>query len=343
MSQQWIEIDGSEGEGGGQIFRSSLALSMVTGKAVRVRNIRAGRRKPGLLRQHLTALVAARDICRAEVQGAALGSSEVRFEPGPVTPGRYTYAVGTAGSTTLVLQALLPALLVAKGPSELVLEGGTHNPSAPPFDFLAKSLLPALERMGPRVSATLERAGFYPAGGGKIVVQVEPCPILKRIDLAEVGGEPGRRRARVLVANLPGHIGKRELRQLERRTGWPSEDLHLEELSGVAGPGNVVLLEIGSEAATEVISSFGVVGVRAEAVVGRAVQAMQRFLKARVPVGEYLADQLLVPMAMAGEGSMLTLPLSRHSTTQIGLIQRFLDVPIQVERISPPQCRVVMG
>ncbi|MCH9649596.1 MAG: RNA 3'-terminal phosphate cyclase [Deltaproteobacteria bacterium] len=342
MTQQWIEIDGSEGEGGGQIFRSSLALSMVTGNAVRVRNIRAGRRKPGLLRQHLTALVAAQEICRAEVQGADLGSAEVLFEPGPVIPGRYSYAMGTAGSTTLVVQALLPALLVASGPSELVLEGGTHNPSAPPFDFLARSLLPALELMGPRVSATLERAGFYPAGGGKIRVQVEPSPILNRIDLEEVG-DVGRRQGRVLVANLPGHIGRRELRHLEKRTGWPQENLHLEELADVAGPGNVVLLELGGEVVTEVISSFGVVGVRAEAVVGRGVQAMQRFLKARVPVGEYLADQLLVPMAMAGAGSMLTLPLSRHSTTQIGLIQQFLDVPIHVERLSPPQCRVVLG
>ena len=141
-----LTIDGSFGEGGGQILRTSLALSLVTGKPFRIGNIRAGRKNPGLLRQHLTAVNAATEISRAEVTGAAIGSRELTFAPGSVVSGNYAFAVGTAGSTTLVLQTVLPALLVASGKSKLILEGGTHNPFAPPFDFLEKAFLPLVNR-----------------------------------------------------------------------------------------------------------------------------------------------------------------------------------------------------
>src|SRR5512138_2046230 len=162
-----ITIDGSQGEGGGQILRSALALSLVTGKPFRIENIRARRQKPGLMRQHLTAVNAAVEIGAAHVSGNTVGSSELTFAPTALRSGEYHFVVGTAGSCTLVLQTVLPALIIAEGSSEIRLEGGTHNPAAPPFDFLAGAFLPLLNRMGPDVRAALERPGFYPAGGGR--------------------------------------------------------------------------------------------------------------------------------------------------------------------------------
>ena len=189
-----LTINGSQGEGGGQILRTALAMSLVTGKPFRIVRIRAGRKKPGLLRQHLTAVQAAAQIGQATVEGAAIGSQELTFTPGEIRPGEYRFAVGTAGSATLVLQAVLPALLTAPGLSVLTLEGGTHNPFAPPFDFLHRSYLPLVNRMGPTVEARLERPGFYPAGGGKFVVTVEPAAVC----LA-----PSRRLATRKVTNHP--------------------------------------------------------------------------------------------------------------------------------------------
>src|SRR5678815_3778633 len=156
-----ITIDGSEGEGGGQILRTSLALSLVTGQPFRMERIRAKRQKPGLLRQHLTAVEAAKTVGCAEVVGAEMNSQNLEFRPGQVTPGNYRFAVGTAGSATLVLQTVLPSLLTASGPSTLTLEGGTHNPLAPPFDFLARSFMPLIHRMGPSVELELRSPGFY--------------------------------------------------------------------------------------------------------------------------------------------------------------------------------------
>ncbi|HEX8697393.1 MAG TPA: RNA 3'-terminal phosphate cyclase, partial [Myxococcaceae bacterium] len=181
-----VRIDGSKGEGGGQVLRTSLALSLVTGTPFQMVNVRAGRAKPGLLRQHLTALKAAAEVGAAEVTGAELGSRELTFKPRALSPGNYFFAVGTAGSATLVLQTVLPALMVASGPSTLMLEGGTHNPAAPPFDFLKKAYLPLVRRMGPEVEAVLDRPGFFPAGGGKFRVDVKPAP-LKPLHLMERG------------------------------------------------------------------------------------------------------------------------------------------------------------
>ena len=176
-------IDGSLGEGGGQILRTSLALSMLTGTPFRLTNIRAGRAKPGLLRQHLTGVEAAAAICSARTRGAELHSQDLTFEPHKVRAGDYRFSIGTAGSTTLVLQAVLPALLTASGSSTLELEGGTHNPAAPPFDFLSEAFLPLIERMGPKVTATLKRHGFFPAGGGRLVVRIEPVTKLQPLEL----------------------------------------------------------------------------------------------------------------------------------------------------------------
>ena len=219
-----IVIDGSEGEGGGQVLRTSLSLSLITGQPFRIENIRAGRPRPGVMRQHVTAVEAACAVGGAECEELAVGASALTFVPGKIQPGEHRFAVGTAGSTSLVLQTLLPPLMLAGRPSRLVLEGGTHNPSAPPFEFIARVFLPLINRMGPRVSAQLLRPGFYPAGGGRIEVEIAPAGRLERLDLID-RGELRRVEARALVAALPGEIATRELAVVGKRLGWPEEAL----------------------------------------------------------------------------------------------------------------------
>jgi RNA 3'-terminal phosphate cyclase (ATP) len=331
-----ISIDGSFGEGGGQILRTALGLSLFTGQAFRIDKIRAGRRNPGLLRQHLTAVKAAAKIGQAEVTGANIGSTQLTFSPGRVAPGSYQFAVGTAGSATLVLQSALPALLISDDQdrqTRLTLEGGTHNPFAPPFDFLAKAFLPLLERMGVRIEVKLERYGFYPAGGGRFEITIESAKRLTAIELNE-RGKILDRRATALVAHLPAKIAERELGVVHRKLSWPQEWLKAESTANSPGPGNVVTLEIESENVTEVFTGFGERGVAAEAVADQAVVAARRYLASDVAVGEHLADQLLLPMALARGGSFTTVPPSRHTTTNIEIIRKFLDVEIGAEQIT---------
>jgi RNA 3'-terminal phosphate cyclase (ATP) len=331
-----ISIDGSFGEGGGQILRTALGLSLFTGQPFRIEKIRAGRRNPGLLRQHLTAVQAATKIGQAEVTGANIGSTQLTFAPGRVAPGSYQFAVGTAGSATLVLQTVLPALLISDDENwqtRLTLEGGTHNPFAPPFDFLAKAFLPLLERMGARVEARLERYGFYPAGGGRFEVVVRPAKKLEPIELNE-RGKILNRRATALAAHLPRSIAERELGVVHRKLSWPQEWLKAESTTNSPGPGNVITLEIQNENLTEVFTGFGERGVAAEAVADQAVIAARRYLASDVAVGEHLADQLLLPIALARGGSFTTVPPTRHTTTNIEIIRKFLDVEIGAEQMT---------
>jgi len=327
-----LTIDGSFGEGGGQVLRSALALSMVTGRAFRIENIRSGRKKPGLMRQHLTAVRAATAVCGATVSGDSMRSTALTFEPGQVTPGRYEFAVGTAGSATLVLQTVLPALMFAAGPSHLTLGGGTHNPWAPPFDFLEKALLPLLAKMGPRVSVELKRPGFYPAGGGEFEVTIEPDGRLRPLELLE-RGEIVSRRGRAIVSRLSPDIAQRELSAVRRKLNWREDEMHVEVVRNSAGPGNVLFLEIESENVTEVITGFGQVNVPAQRVAATAAKEAQRYLAAGAAVGEHLADQLLVPLALVG-GRFRTVGPSRHTTTNIELIERFVDVAITTSRVE---------
>lgn len=317
-----IRIDGSQGEGGGQVLRTALALALVTGTPFRVENIRATRTRPGLLRQHLTAVQAATAIGQAQVEGDALASSSLTFTPGSVTPGDYHFAVGTAGSAMLVLQTVLPPLMVASAPSTVTIEGGTHNPSAPPFEFVERAFLPIVKTLGPRVRVRLDRYGFYPAGGGQVVAEIEPVARTARLNLLERGEIVGRR-IRALVANLPRHIAEREVRTAGRLLNWHPDWADVEELSGVSGPGNAVLIEIASEHVTEIHSGFGENGVAAEAVADSAGQHARRYLAAAVPVGCNLADQLLTVMALGGGGVFRTLALTQHSKTNAEVIHLF--------------------
>jgi RNA 3'-terminal phosphate cyclase (ATP) len=326
-------IDGSEGEGGGQILRTSLALSLVTGKPFRMERIRAKRQKPGLLRQHLTGVEAAKTVGCAEVVGAAMNSQILEFRPGPVTPGNYRFAVGTAGSATLVLQTVLPALLIASGKSTLTLEGGTHNPLAPPFDFLARSFMPSVHRMGPTVELELRAPGFYPAGGGRFHARIEPAKRLSPFVLNERGAIRSYR-ATVWLSKLSSDVAERELAAVREELRWGSEVCAVETATHPKGPGNALVLEIEAEHVTAIFTGFGERGRPAEEVAKEAIQATKVWLQAGVPVDEYLADQLLLPMALAGIGSFRTTKPSAHSTTNAAVIQRFLPVSILFKQES---------
>ena len=335
-------IDGSRGEGGGQIFRTSLTLSIVTGTPFRIDRIRAGRAKPGLMRQHLTALEAAAAVGEADVDGAVVGGQEVVFRPKRLRPGNYRFAVGTAGSAGLVLQTILLPLVTARAQSSVTLEGGTHNPAAPPFEFLAEALLPLLRRMGADVEARLERAGFYPAGGGRMTIDVSDRGSLSPLHLVQ-RGRTLRRRARALVSRLSPQIADRELAVIRSRLGWDGDELEVVVLSeGMAGPGNVVLLSIESEHVVEVFTGFGEIGVLAEAVAERVAQEARRYLAADVPVGPHLADQLLLPMALAGGGAFRTVPLSRHASTNLEVIGQFLGTSIDVTTVGDTAVDVIV-
>jgi RNA 3'-terminal phosphate cyclase (ATP) len=322
-----LSIDGSYGEGGGQIIRTSLALSLITGQPFRVYNVRARRDKPGLQRQHLTAVTAAAAIGTAQAEGAHLGSKEFSFEPGAIQPGEYKFTIGTAGSTMLVLQAVLPPLMLADAPSLLLFEGGTHNIKAPPFEFIQKSFLPLVNKTGPNVTVELQRYGFYPPGGGRFNVYIEPAQELRRLDLVERGAVLSRR-ARALCVNVPAHIGERELAVASEQLGLVSDQLDLEVSDNAISGGNVFTIGIESENLTEVFTGVGERGVRAEQIASRVVREAQAYLASGAPVGEHLADQLLIPMALAGGGSYTTVTPTPHTTTNIEVVKKFLPVEI---------------
>jgi RNA 3'-terminal phosphate cyclase (ATP) len=337
-----ITVDGSAGEGGGQILRTSLALSLVTGRPFRIENIRAGRAKPGLLRQHLTAVRAAADVSKGRVSGAELGARVLSFEPAVVKGGEYDMAVGTAGSATLVLQTILPALLFAGAPSRLALEGGTHNPYAPPFDFLTKAFLPVLRRMGACVTVRLERHGFYPAGGGRFTVDIEPCTALGSLELPSNPGSP-RIHARALIASLSEHIAKRELSVVRERLGLDRTLCRIDSIDSSVGPGNVLVIVIEGDSVVEVVTGFGIKGVSAEKVASDACDKAERHLRAGVPVGIHLADQVLIPMALGRGGSFRTLKPTPHTVTNADVIRQFLEVPIDLDQEADDIYRITVG
>ena len=326
-----LKIDGSFGEGGGQIIRTSLALSLITGKAFHIERVRHKRTRPGLQPQHLTAVQSAARIGNSEVEGARVGASEFTFVPGKVAPGEYDFSTGTAGSTTLVLQTVLPPLMIASAASVLTIEGGTHNTHAPPFDFLAKTFLPVINRMGASVSIELERYGFYPRGGGRLSVFIEPVrrPLLKAFELNE-RGQTHPIRARALIVNLPSHIAERELNVARERFSLTDEQLRIETSVDSHSAGNVFIIEVESKHLIELFSHVGERGVRAEQVAEKVCAEAERYLTSAAPVDEHLADQLLIPMALAGGGSFTTNVVSLHTITNIEIIQKFLDVRFHV-------------
>jgi RNA 3'-terminal phosphate cyclase (ATP) len=329
-----LTIDGTLGEGGGQILRTALALSLVLGRPFRIENLRGGRPRPGLRPQHLVCVQAAAEVGRATVQGAEVASRQVTFAPGrAAVPGEWRFDIGSAGSTTLVAQTLLPALMLAGGPSRVTLIGGTHNPLAPPFEFLSEVWLPLLSQLGPVLGASLGRPGYYPRGGGELRLEVAPVRGLRALDLRDRGRLVAAR-ATVRIAALPRHIAEREIAVVCRRLAPLPVETAIVDDPGASGPGNVLLVRVEHEKVCELFSSFGRRGVPAETVAEEAVAPTLAYLATPVAAGPHLADQLLLPLALAG-GAFTTLSPTLHTTTNARIIAAFLDAEPRLHEITP--------
>ncbi|WP_430391675.1 RNA 3'-terminal phosphate cyclase [Dyella sp. 20L07] len=332
-----IEIDGSQG--GGQLLRTALTLSMVTGEPFTMTGIRASRSRPGLMRQHLTAIDASRQISQADVLGVDPGSQALTFIPHGIRAGDFHFPIGTAGSTTLVLQTVLPALSLAANDSTIRLEGGTHNPLAPSADFLTEAFASTLAKMGLLVDIRLKRHGFYPAGGGEIQAHIQPIRAFQALHLHERGVLKSIN-ATALVSGINSSVAERELKVVARRLALPDEALRLRQVRPPLGPGNALSIRIESEHITEIFTTFGERGVSAERVAEQVCDEAQRYLKSDAAIGEHLADQLLLPVALAGAGSFTTTAPTGHSRTNAVLIEKFLAVNIDFVEIRPNLWRV---
>ena len=334
-----IAIDGSVGEGGGQILRTSLALSMCTGQPFTLARIRARRAKPGLMRQHLTCVQAAAAVSGATVQGAAPGSTTLVFEPGAVKSGDYAFSVGTAGSCTLVLQTVWPALMLADAPSRLKLAGGTHNPMAPPFHFLERCYAPLLRRLGAGSELALRRLGFYPAGGGEIDVTIHPAAdTLRPFDLIE-RGDRVEAFAECLAPALPGAVARRELDALARALAWTPEQLRVPVVRQNEGPGNALMATLSHANVCELFTQFGEKGVSSEQVAQALAQEIRDYESSTAALGPHLADQWALPLALAvwrrgGEAVYTCTELTDHATTNFAMIERFLPVRFETAQID---------
>jgi RNA 3'-terminal phosphate cyclase (ATP) len=336
MSQPILELDGSIGEGGGQILRTSLALALVTGRRFHMRNIRLGRRRPGLQPQHLASVNAAATISGAQVGGGTLDSMELDFDPGQVVPGRYRFAIGTAGATGLVLQTVyLPLALRAGASSEITLEGGTHVPASPCFHFLEVTWRRYLELLGMEIQLRLQQPGFYPRGGGVMEAQVQPCRRLRGLHLAELGTVMTATGFSA-VAALPGHIARRQALQAACRLEEAGLRVNLCEETWADGPGTVLAVVLGTAPVPVLFFGLGARGKPAERVADEAVDQVLTYLGAApAAVDARSADQLVLPLALARGPSLFSVTeVTSHLLTNIAVIRRFLERDIHCERTA---------
>jgi len=345
-SAGFIVIDGSQGEGGGQVLRTALTLSILTNKNIELINIRAGRNKSGLLRQHLTAVLAAQEVCDAVVEGVELRATSIRFSPRKVKAGHFNFAIGSAGSTVLVCQTILPVLALATKGSTVVFEGGTHNGMSPSLSFLEQSFLPILKRMGVSCSIKTSALGFYPAGGGKWQITIAPTEKLKPVHLTASGCDFSENKNNccitALVSLLPEKIGLREVKAAQKILNWHDVPNNVQQVI-TPGPGNSFQLSVNSETHRNVFEVVGQVGVSAELVAKRAAGHVKKYIDAQAAVEEHLADQLLLLIALAGSGSFTTTALSLHATTNIEVIHQLLGIDLKVEQLTPLLWRVSLA
>jgi RNA 3'-phosphate cyclase len=327
-----IHIDGSQGEGGGQILRTALSLSALLGLPVAIENIRANRPKAGLRPQHLTAAKALKEICGAEVEGLAVDSRRIAFRPGRVRPGKYFFDVGTAGSVTLILQALLLPLALAPGPSRISLRGGTHVPWSPPFHFLSEVFLPTLALMGIKTAVRLGKWGWYPKGGGEMEVDIHSAETLKPLVLDQPW-EPEEVRALCASSRLPGHILERERKRIEVLLSERRFNTRYELTEGASfGPGNMVFIAARKGQAAAGFSSLGARGKPAEQVAEEVVQAFLSFLASGAAVDEHLGDQILPYLALApGRSEILVQSVSSHLRTNLWVVNQFMPARLVLE------------
>jgi RNA 3'-terminal phosphate cyclase (ATP) len=327
MGQTLREIDGSFGEGGGQILRTSLALSLLTGKGFHLYNIRAGRAKPGLQPQHLMSVRAAATVGQAQLRGASQGSTDLVFEPGQVVGGKYQFAIGTAGATGLVLHTLyLPLALRAGTPSELTITGGTHVSSSPCFHFLDTTWRAYMKLIGLQIKLQLRRPGFYPRGGGAIEAHIQPCSRLQSLRLEEAG-PVSTATGFSAVAGLPQDIAKRQARRAVYRLKEAGLKVNLPEESWDGGPGTVLAVVLNTSPVPALFFALGERGKRAERVADEAVEQVLAFLQTTPPaVDSHSADQIVLPLALAeGTSSFRVAEVTQHLLTNIAVIKQFVE------------------
>jgi RNA 3'-phosphate cyclase len=326
-----VHIDGSLGEGGGQILRTSMALAALLGQPVVIDRIRANRRQPGLKTQHLAGVLALADITDAEMHGAHKHSTRLVFMPHTLKGGKYRFEISTAGAACMLFGAVLPPLLFAPQPSEITITGGTHVPFSPPFHYLARVFLPALRKMGAEVELELVRWGFYPKGGGEIRAHVKPCLKLKRIQLQR-RGPLKELKLSAYSAHLPDHIVQREIGHVGKSLAQYSEKLRSHPGSCHAlSPGNFVFLEADYEDVKTGFSSLGKRGKPSEEVADEVCRAFRDFDRAMAAMDKHLADQLILYMALAhGESFFTTEKVTSHLLTNIDIIRMFLAVGMHV-------------
>jgi RNA 3'-terminal phosphate cyclase (ATP) len=343
MRRELLELDGSFGEGGGQILRTSLALSLLTGMPFHLRNVRAKRAKPGLQPQHLRSVLAAAAVGNAQIKGASIGSTDLVFEPGPVTAGRHRFDIGTAGATGLVLHTVyLPLALRGDGPSEVTLTGGTHVTTSPSYHFLDATWRCYLELMGFQIRLRLDRPGFYPRGGGVVRAFLQPCAMPRGLTLGERGEV--KVWGTSAVAGFDRSIARRQARRAGFRLKHQGIEAEIGEESWEGGLGTVIVLyvETGSVPATFV--GLGARGKPAEAVADEAVEQVLAYLFAgNALVDSHSADQLVLPLALAeGPSEYRTTEITLHLTTNVAVIRRFLDREILLEGGEGRPGRVVI-
>lgn len=323
-----MEIDGTIGEGGGQILRTSVALSALTQKPIIVKNIRAKRDKPGIRNQHMTAVKAVAAIVDADVDGLALGSSEITFAPKRRKGGEFTFDIGTAGSTTLVLQALLPVLAFSKRHSNVTLIGGTNNPMAPQIDYFIHVLNPVLSEMGFPYELTLIRRGFYPRGGGLITISVEPISSIEPINIVEVGSLRSIHGISHST-KLPKHVAYRQAvaaKEYLTSAGHSDAVIDIEarqENDGVSAGSGVVLWAETSTGGIIGGDALGERGKPAEKVGRDAAADLVGQLRTGAPIDRHLGDQLIIWMAMAiGPSAIMPTEITPHALTLVKLVEQ---------------------
>ena len=327
-----VQLDGSLGEGGGQVLRSALALSIVTGKDVSITNIRANRSQPGLRPQHLKAVQAACEISMGLCKGASLGSRFLEFRPQAVRPGRYRFDIGTAGSTSLVLQTIFLPLSQAKVGSSITITGGTHVPASPSFHYLDYHWLPFYRRLGFEGTLRMETAGFFPEGGGKIVATVRPVGDIAPVELIQ-RGELKQIRGLSAAANLDRRISERQRSQILRRLGdrYPINDLRVTQLPA-QNKGTMLLLLAEFEHSQACYFALGELGKPAERVADEAVNSLVAFLESDGAIDQFLADQILLPLAFAkGKSTLRTSRITNHLISNAATIKEFIPVKIEID------------
>ena len=343
MSENLLELDGSFGEGGGQILRTSLALALITGRGFHLRNVRAGRSKPGLQPQHLAGVRAAATLGQAQTRGASIGSTDLEFVPGQVKSGKYRFEIGTAGATGLLLHAVyLPLALRGETPSELTLVGGTHVTTSPCFHFLDVTWRNYLRLCGLHLSLRMQRPGFYPRGGGSVLVNIQSCSELTGLQLPQRG--PICATGFSAVAGLPDNIARRQARRAVYRLGHAGLDAEFEEQSWEGGPGTVLAVELSTAPVPTLFFALGARGKPAEKVADELVDQVVSYLHAAPAlVDAHSADQIVLPLSLASGSSEYTVAeVTTHLTTNIAVIKQFLerDVVCEGEEGGPGTVRI---